>query len=205
MHDNYFRHTGQEKASSRTAPPSRAKWQLPSATGLVTFVPLDGGSAQGDALNMSVTSATTIAAQILSNTLAVLKTVREQSKESKDATLKGHISDLYDSVLSLKEAVMLVTEENRQLRRRIAELETPPAKPVIKQVGLTNYYFLGDEGPFCQPCYSVKSKLVPLAPQNRYAGGIGRKCEVCNKVFFESNEVEQMHVQPFIGPDDWMR
>ena len=154
---------------------------------------------------MSVTSATTIAAQILSNTLAVLKTVREQAKESKDATLKGHISDLYDSVLSLKEAVMLVTEENSQLRRRITELEQPPAKPVIKQVGRTHYYFLGNEGPFCQPCYSVNSKLVPLTPQNRYAGGVGRKCEVCNKVFFETNEVEQMHVEPFLGPDDWMR
>ena len=154
---------------------------------------------------MSVTSATTIAAQILSNTLAVLKTVREQAKESKDVTLKGHISDLYDSVLSLKEAVMLVTEENNELRRRIAELEKPPAKPVIKQVGLTHYYFLGDEGPFCQPCYSVNGKLVPLAPQNRYAGGLGRKCEVCNKVFFETNEVGQTQIQPFGGPNDWMR
>jgi hypothetical protein len=154
---------------------------------------------------MSVTSAATIAAQILSNTLAVLKTVREQAKESKDATLKGHISDLYDSVLSPKEAVMLVTDESSELRRRIAELEQPPEKPVIKQVGLTHYYFLRNEGPFCQPCYDRDNRLVHLAPENRYAGGMGRKREVCNKVFFETNEVEQTHIQPFGGPDDWMR
>ncbi len=45
---------------------------------------------------MSVSTATTIAAQILSNTLAVLKSVRERAKVSKDAELKSHISELYD-------------------------------------------------------------------------------------------------------------
>jgi hypothetical protein len=145
---------------------------------------------------MSVTTAATVATQILSNTLAVLKTVREQAKVSKDSDLKSHISELYDSVLSLKEAVMLVTDENNQLRGRIAELESPASKPEIKQVGLTNYYFHGEKGPFCQPCYDVNGKLIPLAPQNRYAGGIGRKCEVCNKVFFETNETVRARFEP---------
>jgi hypothetical protein len=151
---------------------------------------------------MSVTSATTVAAQVLSNTLAILKTVREQAKVSKDAELKSHISELYDSVLSLKEAVMLVTDENNQLRGRIAELERPPSKPEIKQVGLTNYYFDGEKGPFCQPCYDVNGKLIPLAPQNLYAGGTGRKCEVCNKVFFETHETGQERIGPY-GRGKW--
>jgi hypothetical protein len=151
---------------------------------------------------MSVTTATTIAAQVLSNTLAVLKTVREQAKTSKDADLKSHISDLYDSVLSLKEAVMLVTDENNQLRARIVELEHPSSRPEIKQVGLTNYYFAGEKGPFCQPCYDVNGKLIPLAPQNRFAGGVGRKCEVCNKVFFENYQSIQERVEPY-DPGEW--
>jgi len=151
---------------------------------------------------MSVTTAATIAAQVLSNTLAVLKTVREQAKVSKDAELKSHISELYDSVLSLKEAVMLVTDENNQLRARIAELEHPPIRPEIRQVGLTNYYFVGEKGPFCQPCYDVNSKLIPLAPQNRFAGGVGRKCEVCNKVFFENHHSAQTQIEPY-DPGNW--
>jgi hypothetical protein len=151
---------------------------------------------------MSVTTATTIAAQVLSNTLAVLKTVREQAKISKDPELKSHISELYDSVLSLKEAVMLVTDENNQLRARNAELEHPPINPEIRQVGLTNYYFVGEKGPFCQPCYDVNGNLIPLAPQNRYAGGTGRKCEVCNKVFFEDHHTTQMRVEPY-DPESW--
>jgi hypothetical protein len=105
---------------------------------------------------MSITTATTVAAQLLSNTLAILKTVREQSKVSKDTELKGHISELYDSVLSLKEAVMLVNDENNQLRLKITQLEHPAEKPEIRQVGLTNHYFVGEKGPFCQPCYDVK-------------------------------------------------
>ena len=140
---------------------------------------------------MSVTSATTIAVQILSNTLGVLKTVREQAKESKDSTLKSHISDLYDGVLSLKEAVMLVTDENAELRRRIAELEKPPEKPVpvIRQVGAVNYYFVGEEGPYCQPCYDGNSKekrLVRLSPPQPWSGGQRRHCPVCHSYFQET-------------------
>ena len=156
---------------------------------------------------MSMTSATTLAAQILSNTLAVLMTVREQAQTSKDAELKNRISTLYDSVLELKEAVMLVTDENNQLRHRIAELEKPPERPVIKQVGTTNYYFLGDGGPFCQPCYDVKGKLVSLMPVQDYAGGSGRKCEVCKTVFFEGPRRSREEFDDNAGDSDplgWM-
>jgi hypothetical protein len=145
---------------------------------------------------MSLT-ATAAAAKLLADTLSISKTVREQAKQSKDTDLKARISDLYDSVLSLKEAVLLVTDENSALRQRIAQLEKPPAGPEIKQVGLTNYYFLGEKGPFCQPCYDRTGKLVTVAPRDQYAGGMGRKCEVCNKVFFENHEGMQDQIEPY--------
>jgi hypothetical protein len=150
-------------------------------------------------MDMSLTVAAA-AAKLLADTLSISKTVREQVKQSKDTDLKGHISDLYDSVLSLKEAVMLITDENNGLRRRIAELEQPPKEPEIKQVGLAHYYFMEEKGPYCQPCYDVKGKLIPLAPQNRFAGGVGRKCEVCNKVFFETHQHAQTQITPDFGP-----
>ncbi|MGA8272191.1 MAG: hypothetical protein WB919_11585 [Candidatus Sulfotelmatobacter sp.] len=150
----------------------------------------------------SVSAATTI----LANAMKLLDSVREQAKGSKDLALKENISNLYNDLLDLKAAHIRIEEENAELRRTIARAAEKPV-PKIKQVGLANYYFVGIEGPFCQPCYSVNGRLVPLAPQNRYAGGIGRKCEVCNKVFFETNEVQQTWVEPFMGggPDDWMR
>lgn len=60
-----------------------------------------------------------------------------------------------------------------------------PPEPEIRQVGTTNYYFVGDEGPYCQPCYDLNHKKIRLMPGQDYAGGFGRKCEVCNKVFME--------------------
>jgi hypothetical protein len=59
------------------------------------------------------------------------------------------------------------------------------SEPEIKQVGTTNYYFVGDKGPYCQPCYDLNHKLITLMPGQDYVGGFGRKCEVCNKVFME--------------------
>src|SRR5260370_41589935 len=107
-----------------------------------------------------MSSVTVAAAQILSNTLSALNALRERSKTSKDTDLKDHISTLYDNVLSLKEMVMRLTEENSELRRRITELERPPQKqePELRQVGSANYYYEGDKGPCCQPCYDGKGK-----------------------------------------------
>jgi hypothetical protein len=139
---------------------------------------------------MSVTSAAAVAAQILSNTLAISKTVREQAKQSKDTDLKAHISDLYDSVLSLKEAVMLVSDENNELRRRIAELEKPPESPEPRQVGDAIFYFVGEKGPYCQPCFDGKGKLTLLSPVKNWNGGLRRDCSLCGGDFYE----KQMNV-----------
>ena len=140
-----------------------------------------------DAWRMSVTTAATIAAQVLSNTLALLKTVREQAKLSKDADLKSRISELYDSVLSLKKAVMRLAEENGELRHRIAELERPPQKqePELRQVGAVNYYYEGNKGPCCQPCYDSKGKLTVLTPPEDWNGGVRRQCTLCGEYFYE--------------------
>src|SRR4051794_37202595 len=100
------------------------------------------------------------ASSLLSNTLNALKAVRERAQSSKDRDLKEDISMLYDSVLSLKEAVMLVTDENKDLKRRIAELERSAEKPLpeLRRVGAVNYYFVGEVGPYCQKCYDSDRK-----------------------------------------------
>jgi hypothetical protein len=145
---------------------------------------------------------TTVSAalDILSKASKALDSLREQAKGSKDATLKENISRLYDDFLDLKAAIMRVTEENGELRRGLAQQSEKAPKPEIRTVGTTNYYFLGDAGPFCQPCYDVNGKLINLAPLQDYAGGIGRKCEVCNKVFFEGPKPNRPQRQIKVGP-----
>lgn len=137
---------------------------------------------------MSITVAA--ANQTLSNALAALNAVRERAKSSKDSDLKNHVSSLYDSMLDLKEVLLRVMDENATQARRIAELEQPAAKPELRQVGATNYYFVGNVGPYCQACYDVgpERRLIRLSPQQTYNGGIRRQCVVCKQYFKETSD-----------------
>lgn len=140
------------------------------------------------------------ALSLVEKTAKAINSARERAKTSKDTALKEIISDLYDDFLDLKAIVLRLTEENAELRRELSEQDQKPQKPEIRQVGETNYYFVGDQGPYCQPCYDGSGKLVPLMPRHNYVGGPGRKCEVCEKVFFEANEpAQRMHIKPYTG------
>jgi hypothetical protein len=147
-------------------------------------------------------TAVAAATTILANAMKALDSLREQAKGSKDTSLKENISKLFDSMLDLKAAVMRVEEENSELRQKIAQRDAAPEKtePELRQVGDVNYYFVGAKGPFCQPCYDVdpaKGRLVALMPRQKYAGGTGRKCEVCGKVFFEEPSLGGTQVRVF--------
>lgn len=164
---------------------------------------------------MEPISTVATASSLLSNTLNALKAVRERAQSSKDRDLKEDISTLYDSVLALKEAVMLVTDENRELKtenkdlkRRIAELEQPAEKPLpeLRQVGAVNYYFVGEVGPYCQKCYDSGGKLTMLTPVEDWSGGKRRSCLLCGKFFHEQPmDSGPAFATAYDGPDSWMR
>ena len=138
----------------------------------------------------SLMELTTVAAamDLIGKASKALNSLRERAKTSKDAELKENISKLYDDFLDLKAVILRLTEENAELRRTIAAHAQEPPKPEIRQVGETNYYFVGDQGPYCQPCFDDKRKLINLTPQQRYGGGTGRQCRVCRQVFIEVPE-----------------
>ena len=131
-----------------------------------------------------LTTAST-ATTILANALRALESLREQAQKSKDATLKATIVRFYDELANLKSIVMRVEDENEELRRRLEEQSDDSRKPLIKQVGRVNYYYVGNEGPYCQVCYDSKGKLVTLTPQQEFWAGTGRKCALCTTVFVE--------------------
>lgn len=139
----------------------------------------------------------------------VLNAIRERAQRSKDAEIKQQINTLYDVVLQMKEAMSRLIDENKKLKQQIEnEHMARVAIPKIKQVGDTNYYFQGDEGPYCQPCYDTKGKLVTLPPSEPWSGGIRRECPVCHEYFYE----KRMDRRPFRlggrrgggGPNSWM-
>lgn len=150
---------------------------------------------------MELTTVAT-AVDLIGKASKALDALRERAKTSKDAALKENISKFYDDFLDLKAIILRLTEENANLRRTLAAQAEKSPKPEIRQVGETNYYFVGDQGPYCQPCYDDKGKLVNLMPPQRYAGGTGRQCRVCKNVFFEVNEPQprmQMRIKPYTG------
>jgi len=127
-----------------------------------------------------------LAITLLGKTTEALNALRERAQRSKDMDIKDQINTLYDNVLSLKEVIGRLLDENKELRRQLEEQRHPPEEPKIRQVGETNYYFKGDEGPFCQPCYDDKRKPVALSPQQKRQGGtVFRTCRVCNNIFYE--------------------
>ncbi len=135
----------------------------------------------------SLMELTTVAAamDLIGKAWKALDSVRERAKTSKDAALKESISNLYDEFLDLKAMVLQLTEENTELRSKLAAQTEKPPKPQIRQLGEANYYFIGDDGPYCQPCYDDMGKLVNLTPRQHYGGGTGRQCRVCRNVFIE--------------------
>jgi hypothetical protein len=131
-------------------------------------------------------SVATLALSFLVKTTEALNALRERSQRSKDIDIKDQINTMYDNVLRLKEVILRLLDENRELERQLEQRQHPPEAPKLKQVGETSYYFKGDEGPFCQPCYDDKGKLVALSPQQQSQGGtVFRTCRVCNNIFYE--------------------
>jgi hypothetical protein len=123
------------------------------------------------------------AVDLLNIARKAVKNLSERGQASKDSAIKKSIGDLQDTFNSLREAISRLTEENAELRR--AQIEP---KPSIRQVGETNYYFVGEEGPYCQPCYHRISKLVPLSPREQNTSGSSRQCPVCYATFWEQRQ-----------------
>jgi hypothetical protein len=92
------------------------------------------------------------------------------------------------------------------LRKRLRIEPATPAKPepVLKQVGSANFYFDGDKGPCCQPCYDGQGKLTVLTPPENWNGGVRRQCVLCGKYFYEKPSNWRAGGPPRGGPNDWM-
>jgi hypothetical protein len=59
--------------------------------------------------------------QAIGTTLSMLKNARDLAKESKNHELKDVISDAFDSLLDLRERMLALDEENRELKLKLAK------------------------------------------------------------------------------------
>jgi hypothetical protein len=123
--------------------------------------------------------------QLLSSTLSALNNVRDLAKESSNHELKEKISETYDAVLSLKERMLAMTDEIRDLKAQLAVKASftgpvPPFGYVFKD---------GDmDHPLCPNCYQEKGheSFLPIAePWND--GTKRRKCNTCGWIRLEES------------------
>ncbi|HEV2468282.1 MAG TPA: hypothetical protein VGS78_03740 [Candidatus Sulfotelmatobacter sp.] len=138
-------------------------------------------------------SVTNLALSLSTKATEALNALRERAQTTNDLDVKNHISALYDIVLQLKEALSRLSDENKELKHKLENQQNPEDKPKIRQVGSTNYYYIGeDDGPYCQRCLDGPSKTrVRLSPQQTgLSGSISRSCPVCHQTFYEKSAAE---------------
>ena len=127
---------------------------------------------------MDLHSVATTGSGVLSaigTTLSTLKNARDLAKESKDHELKDVISDAYDQLIDLKERMLALDEENRDLKLKLAKKASfsgpvPPHGYVYRD---------GDtEHPFCPKCFQEKGHEYPLSMQC-WDNYVRRDCRNC--------------------------
>jgi hypothetical protein len=134
---------------------------------------------------MSITSANA-AVQLLATAAKTLNALRERVQSSSDPELKALVVGFYDQMAALKEVIGRVTDENEEWHRKAAK---PEPLPRTVQAGETIHYYVGDEGPYCQPCYDGQRRLAMLSPPEDFLDGVRRHCALCHQYFYEKKAV----------------
>jgi len=126
--------------------------------------------------------------QLVGGLVASAKTARELAKDASNHELKAAISDLYDDLLSVKERVLDLDEENRNLKAQIAR-----KAEVLEPLDPHGYFFFKDrpDAPLCPNCWQAQStRAVYLSPLQG-TNGRYRECLQCNWIHYESPQTNQ--------------
>ena len=142
-----------------------------------------GYSAKNRILSMSdplTIGLASTAVGLVNGTIGLLKEAREAAKRSDDHDLKDKLSEVFDSVLELKELIGNLRDENGELRKRIesrAHLHWDSKQKV--------YLAEGDSDPFCPACLDLKGSVIRLQPAPNYGNNVlcMYECKVCKNGF----------------------
>ena len=111
----------------------------------------------------------------------------DTAKDLYDLLKKGATVELQERLMKLREEALELQEENHSLRERLSviEREAVIAKNLLFEGGV--YWRIRDDeskdGPFCQRCYDVDSRLVRVH-SDRF-GGVPPcwECKHCDKTY----------------------
>jgi hypothetical protein len=120
---------------------------------------------------------------LVSAAISSARNARDIAKDSSDHALKSAISDLYDSLLDVKDRALQIDEENRLLRLQLSEKAqyTGPAEPF-------GYYFFADNDiqPLCPKCFQEAPRRIGLMSKlESWNRGQRRRCQLCGFQVYE--------------------
>jgi hypothetical protein len=123
---------------------------------------------------------------LISSAISSVKNAKDLAKQSSDTDLKDRISDVYDAILGMKERVLELDQQNRDLREQLTQKASVARNPEF------GYYFVdGDPDPHCQKCYEGSGKLIHFPSSRPFSEGIRRDCIVCDFTSWEKRPVAQ--------------
>jgi hypothetical protein len=116
--------------------------------------------------------------QVISSAITALKNARDLAKDSKDRELKEVIGNAFDLLLDLKERMLALDEENRDLKTQLAKkaLITGPVPPFGYLYEKTDE---AQQHPLCPRCYQEKLHVYTLVAEE-WDGGTMRRCPNCH-------------------------
>ena len=96
---------------------------------------------------------------------------------------KGYTLEAQEQIMKLREAALVIQEENLSLREGLAKLRAQVETDKTMVFERTLYWRVKDgvkEGPFCSRCYDEHQRLARLHNGRGYVGDCNWICLVCN-------------------------
>src|ERR1039458_454830 len=120
---------------------------------------------------------------LVNGTIGLLKEARDAAKRSDDHDLKDKLSEVFDSVLQLKEVISNLRDENADLKKR---LET---RSTLKwDSNLRLYFAEGDPDPFCPSCLDLDGRQTKMHPVFYSSSVLWKyECKACKNHFLVPN------------------
>lgn len=136
-------------------------------------------------------------AQLVATVVSTVKTVRDLARDTSNHELKEKIGEVFEGLMDLRERLLNLDEENRQLKEELnkkADIEGP--------VPPFGYFFdkRHPDEPLCPKCYQGSdSRLSFMGPLHTWNHGERRICRLCGHMIYEK-EMDFLARPPQLRP-----